>query len=280
MKDENIIQISNDVKNLGVFSKNNFLDEDDFGFVSKSLIELVKKQKKIYFPVTFKQFFIKFIKFEFKKSQTSKKLIDISNKLKLKKIASNILGKEAFLETLDCYLSNKSNKQILEWHNDIGFDPNKRSSEDDFLKEAQATIKNKKDRSSRGVKFFVYLTDVKSNNGALGVIPYSHKIVTALTKLIVENKINIKPYWKLKDLREFIFSKNIKESIIQFVNSDEVDRFIDYSKFIDSSEKDTFDFDYEMKKNSVVIFDELCVHRGSAPIENDRLVLRYLYRKK
>ena len=279
MKDENIIQISNDVKNLGVFSKNDFLDEDDFKFVSKSLIELVKKQKKIYFPVSLKQFLIKFIKFEFKKSLTSKKLIDISNKLKLKKIASNILGKEAFLETLDCYLSIKSNKQILEWHNDIGFNPNTRS-ENDFLKEAQATIKNKREGSSRGVKFFVYLTDVKSNNGALGVIPYSHKIVTALTKLIVENKINIKPYWKLKDLREFIFSKNIKESIIEHVKSDELNRFIDYSKFIDNSEKDTFDFDYEMKKNSVVVFDELCVHRGSAPIENDRLVLRYLYRKK
>ena len=279
MKDENIIQISNDVKNLGVFSKNDFLDEDDFKFVSKSLIELVKKQKKIYFPVSLKQFLIKFIKFEFKKSLTSKKLIDISNKLKLKKIASNILGKEAFLETLDCYLSIKSNKQILEWHNDIGFNPNTRS-ENDFLKEAQATIKNKREGSSRGVKFFVYLTDVKSNNGALGVIPYSHKIVTALTKLIVENKINIKPYWKLKDLREFIFSKNIKESIIKLVKSDELNRFIDYSKFIDNSEKDTFDFDYEMRKNSVVVFDELCVHRGSAPIENDRLVLRYLYRKK
>ena len=279
MKDENIIQISNDVKNLGVFSKNDFLDEDDFKFVSKSLIELVKKQKKIYFPVSLKQFLIKFIKFEFKKSLTSKKLIDISNKLKLKKIASNILGKEAFLETLDCYLSIKSNKQILEWHNDIGFNPNTRS-ENDFLKEAQATIKNKREGSSRGVKFFVYLTDVKSNNGALGVIPYSHKIVTALTKLIVENKIDVKPYWKLKDLREFIFSKNIKESIIELVKSDELNRFIDYSKFIDNSEKDTFDFDYEMKKNSVVVFDELCVHRGSAPIENDRLVLRYLYRKK
>mgnify|MGYP001162358697 FL=1 len=279
MKDENIIQISNDVKNLGVFSKDDFLDEDDFKFVSKSLIELVKKQKKIYFPVSLKQFLIKFIKFEFKKSLTSKKLIDISNKLKLKKIASNILGKEAFLETLDCYLSIKSNKQILEWHNDIGFNPNTRS-ENDFLKEAQATIKNKREGSSRGVKFFVYLTDVKSNNGALGVIPYSHKIVTALTKLIVENKINIKPYWKLKDLREFIFSKNIKESIIKLVKSDELNRFIDYSKFIDNSEKDTFDFDYEMRKNSVVVFDELCVHRGSAPIENDRLVLRYLYRKK
>ena len=279
MKDENIIQISNDVKNLGVFSKDDFLDEDDFKFVSKSLIELVKKQKKIYFPVSLKQFLIKFIKFEFKKSLTSKKLIDISNKLKLKKIASNILGKEAFLETLDCYLSIKSNKQILEWHNDIGFNPNTRS-ENDFLKEAQATIKNKREGSSRGVKFFVYLTDVKSNNGALGVIPYSHKIVTALTKLIVENKINIKPYWKLKDLREFIFSKNIKESIIELVKSDELNRFIDYSKFIDNSEKDTFDFDYEMRKNSVVVFDELCVHRGSAPIENDRLVLRYLYRKK
>ena len=50
MKDENIIQISNDVKNLGVFSKNDFLDEDDFKFVSKSLIELVKKQKKNILP--------------------------------------------------------------------------------------------------------------------------------------------------------------------------------------------------------------------------------------
>ena len=29
MNDENIIQISYDVENLGVFSKNNFLDEDE-----------------------------------------------------------------------------------------------------------------------------------------------------------------------------------------------------------------------------------------------------------
>ena len=96
MKDENIIQISNDVKNLGVFSKNDFLDENDFKLVSKSLIELVKKQKKIYFPVSLKQFLIKFIKIEFKKSLTSKKLIDISNKLKLKKLLQIYLEKRHF----------------------------------------------------------------------------------------------------------------------------------------------------------------------------------------
>ena len=60
----------------------------------------------------------------------------------------------------------------------------------------------------------------------------------------------------------------------------ELESFLEYSKFIEGSNKDTHDFDCEMKKNSVVIFDELTVHRGSAPCKNDRLVLRYLYRKK
>jgi len=279
MKDEIINKISNEVKDRGAFSIKNFFDEKQFNSISNSLFDLANKEKKkILFPINLKQFLIKIIKFEFKKFQTSKKLINVSNKLKLKKIASNILGKEAFLETLDCYLSKKSDEQILEWHNDIGYKQDS-GSKKNFFNEALATVKEENKASSRGIKFFVHLTDVRSNNGALGIIPYSHKIVTALTKLIAYNKIDLNPYWKLRDLRNYLENKDIREKIIEFVNKDQLNKFIDYSKFININ-KDTYDFDYQVEKNSAVIFDELCVHRGSAPTKNDRLVLRYLYRRK
>lgn len=278
MNHETINEISNKVKDKGVFLKKNFFDREDLSIIENSLLELVKKEKKIYFPIKFHQFIIKLLKFEYKKFATSKKLIDVSNKLKLKTIASNILGREAYLETLDCYLSKKSNNQILEWHNDIGYNPFTRSKKD-FYDEARATMMENIKGHSRGVKFFVYLTNVKSNNGALGVIPFSHKIVTALTKLVVHDEVDLKPYWKLKDLREFLASKNVRDKITESVNIDQFNKFINFSKFIDL-EKDTHDFDYQAEKNSGIIFNELCVHRGSAPTKNDRLVLRYLYRKK
>ena len=281
MKPDTIYKISSDVKKFGVFSTENFLEREDFNTIEKNLYELLKddKNKKIYFPVTFKQFLIKYLKFDFKKSKNSKNLINIANKLQLKKIASEILGQEAFLETLDCYLSKKSNVQILEWHNDIGYKKDTRS-EEDFFKESKSTIKKEKNGSSRGVKFFIHLTDVKRRNGALGVIPFSHKIVYALTKLIVEKKINLKPYWKLKDLRVLLSNEEVKKNVLSLVSQNDLDSFMNYSRFVDTHTEDTFDFDQEMKKNSVVVFDELCVHRGSAPSESDRMVLRYLYRRK
>ena len=44
------------------------------------------------------------------------------------------------------------------------------------------------------------MSDVKSENGCLGYIPYSQHIVKALANLIKANKIEYKPYWKLEDL--------------------------------------------------------------------------------
>ena len=35
-----------------------------------------------------------------------------------------------------------------------------------------------------------------------------------------------------------------------------------------------------MNKGGAVIFDELAVHRGSAPNKHGRLILRYLYHRK
>ena len=82
--------------------------------------------------------------------------------------------------------------------------------------------------------------------------------------MIVEKKINLKPYWKLKDLRVLLSNEEVKKNVLSLVSQNDLDSFMNYSRFVDTHTEDTFDFDQEMKKNSVVVFDELCVHRGSA----------------
>jgi len=275
-----IEKISDTVKEKGVISIKDFLKKNDFDLINGHLLNLTKKSKKVYFPTTIKQYFIKLLKCDFKKIMTSKILMQTARDLKLKEIANSVFGQEANLDMLDCYLSKRSNNQILRWHNDLGFNPDSNSIKN-YYEEAFATIDQKKNNSSaRGIKFFIYMTDIERNNGALGVIPYSHKIVLALTQLILEKKVKLESYWKLEDLRNFILKKEVKNFLLDIVEERELESFLEYSKFIIGSNKDTFDFDCEMKKNSVVIFDELCVHRGSAPCKNDRLVLRYLYRRK
>ena len=58
-----------------------------------------------------------------------------------------------------------------------------------------------------------------------------------------------------------------------------MDNFLKNSSFAETGNGNSFKYDLEMKKGSTVIFDELCVHRGSAPKLNSRIVLRYFYRK-
>ena len=274
-----IKKISDQISHFGVFSKNDIFKDKEFEFVSNELNNLTKKEKKIYFPTCLRDYLIKLLKVDIKKIFLSKKLIKIANNLDFTKIASNILGREVYLETLDCYLSNKSKNTILEWHNDIGY--NSLTSSEDFIDKAKSTIYSEKtSRSSMGIKFFIYISDVKRNDGALGIIPHSHKIVYALTKLILEKKIELSPYWKLKDLRNLLLNSENKKHILNYINTSDLENFLKKTEFIESPIGETFEHDFEMKKNSVVIFDELAVHRGSAPTYNDRLVLRYLYRAK
>ncbi len=276
-----ITKISKEINQLGVFSQNNIFEKEEFDFISNQLKNLTKKEKKIYFPTNFKDYLIKIFKADLKKILLTKKLIELADKLDFSKIASRSLGDNVYLEVLDCYLSKKSKNTILEWHNDIGYNPNSANAEKDFLEKAKSTIyKHKTQKSSMGIKFFIYITDVKSNDGALGIIPYSHKIVYALTNIILEKKINLKPYWKLKDLRNIILQEDNKKHFLHYIDKNELEKFIEHTKFVDTSTEETLNFDFAMSKNSAVIFDEMAVHRGSAPTQNDRLVLRYLYRRK
>ncbi len=279
MNDVQIRQISKEVKNNGVSSLNNFFGSKHFNLANSILTHTLKKgDKRGSFPVFFKTTLIKLLKLDFNQVRKSLILKKIAQDLNLEKISELIFENKAELHAIDSYYSEKSNEFIVPWHNDIGL---KDDDTENFLNVADSTINQSKSKTSpRGVKFFVHLTDVSSQNGSLAVIPYSHHVVKAVTKLILEKKINLERYWKLEDLRSLVLKDSVKPLIIEKIGEDKLNIFLNNSKFAEEKGNDTLKFDFQMKKGGAVIFDELCVHRGSMPKEQSRLVLRYIYRRK
>ena len=81
-------------------------------------------------------------------------------------------------------------------------------------------------------------------------------------------------------MRNIILQDENKKHFLDYIDKSELERFIEKTQFVETSAEETLEFDFALNKNSAVIFDEMAVHRGSAPTYNDRLVLRYLYRRK
>jgi len=272
MNDLGVNNISKNVKESGIVSINDFLKTSNF-LVAKKVIKYIsdlkiaKADRRGHFPINFQANIIKFIKFDFNKIYKSIILKRIANDLNLKAIAEKIFDQKAELHMIDSYYSEKSEKNIIDWHNDIGFRDLEQNSK-------------KRDLNAMSIKFFFYMTDVESENGSLAYIPYSHHVVKAVTSLIQEKKINVSIYWRLEDLRALVLKDTIKDMVIQKIGKERYDTFLKNSKFIEEQDKDTREFDFQMKKGSVLIFDEIGVHRGSRPSKQGRLVLRYLYRRK
>ena len=274
-----VSHIAEQVKVKGYISISNFLNQEDLSLAEKILSHKQIKGKESSFPIFPNQYLVKLLRMDLSKIKKSLILKKIAQNLQLEAIAENIFEDKAELHMIDSYYSERSEDHIASWHNDLGLrdtDP-----KETFYDVSSATVENKKSKvSSRGIKFFIYMTDVQSDNGALAVIPYSNQIVKAMTQLILEKKIELKPYWSLKDLRDFVAEDKTKKLISKKIGSEIVEKFLMNSNFINEQEKDSKNYDLEMNKGGVVIFDELCVHRGSAPKKNSRIVLRYLYRKR
>lgn len=281
--DLNISEIAKNISRCGYATIQDVFDSESLKRNFSFLKQNFQKGQEGQFPVFTKQIFSKVLKFDFKKIKQSIELKKISNNLKFKNISDEVIKSPSELHMIDSYFSKKSDQDIITWHNDIGISEknfNSQSGRELFYNASKSTILNKKTKvSSRGLKFFIYLTDVQSENGALAIVPFSNQIVRTVTALILEKKIPLTPFWNLSDLRILVENKKNKILIYERLGKESVDTFIKQTEFI-NYKKNIIDFDIEMKKGSMIIFDELCVHRGSAPKKNDRLVLRYLFRKK
>jgi len=294
MNEVQIQEISKKIRESGVTLINDFLNTEQFELANSALEYIVKHGIKKddmqgVFPVFLKSSIIKLLKFEFGKLKKSFLLKKIAKDLQFKQIAEKIFDHEAELHTLDSYYSKKSNEFVIPWHNDIGYHDSKFHGyfmeKDDFYAAAASTINLKKTKvGGRGIKFFIYMTDVESENGCMSLIPYSHHIVKVITSLMLEKKIKLESYWHLKDLRALVLKDPIKNLVRDKVGNEKLNIFLNSSEFTkqnaNANANDTCEFDYKMKKGGAVIFDELVVHRGSAPNKHGRLVLRYHYHKK
>ena len=276
----NINNISEEIKEKGVVSINNLLNETELENILHIVKKPIKGSSQSYYPTNFRQYLTKLLKFDFKKVNNSLYLKKIADKLNFKKISEISFGAKAELQMIDCYHNKKSNKQILSWHNDIGiYDNQNPKALKTFYEAADATFIKKKPGNARGIKFFIHLTDVKSDNGSLAVIPYSAKIVKSISKLILSKKINPVSFWSLKNLRDLVAQKSVQSLLNDQIEEEKILKFLQYTKFIENDTPDTSEFDFNLKKGSAVIFDELSVHRGSAPSKTDRIVLRFIYKR-
>lgn len=278
--EQSIEIISKEIKEKGVVSVNNLLEQDDVEHILKIVNEPRKGSSDSYYPTRFSQYLTKLLKLDFKKVNNSFFLKKIAKKLDFKKISETVFGAKAELQMIDCYHNSQSNDQIISWHNDIGItDINNPNALKIFYDAAEATFLTKKKSSARGIKFFINLTDVKSDNGSLAVIPYSDKIVKSVCSLILNKKIRPVSFWSLKNLRYVVNQKFVKDLLSKEIQKEKIENFLENTKFIENETPDTSKFDFNLKRGGAVIFDELSVHRGSAPKKTDRIVLRFIYKR-
>jgi len=264
----NKYKIIQEIQKNGITKCQDFFNKDKFKVVEKILInnKHSKDTKQSFFYRAKGKFLLKkLFNFQLANFLDCLKLINLSKQLKLKELSSEIRGKRTKLFSIDSYFSEVSNNKVLDWHVDQAYSGDLKPTR--FLNPDYS-----------GLKYFIYLTDVSSNNGCLGYIPGSHKILYFLKLGILNNKIKYKPYWKLNDLRNIVQDDYYKNYLKTKVKKELINSFLEQSSFIINSPHDTQKYDFALKKNSAVIFDEAGVHRGAETLKTSRLVLRFTYK--
>lgn len=269
MKEEKINEISQEIKEHGSAMLHSFLDKENFEMANKTLMHVKNapsKKNTVVYETDLRSIIIKLLKFKFKNLKDTLTLANIAKNLELEKIAKKAFNSEVALSRIDSYYVKNSNENIIDWHNDIS-------------NPLEKIVEENKKKFRECIKFFFYLSDINISDGCLAYIPRSHHVVKALACLMIEKKIQYKKFWKLEDLRSLLLQNEIKELITEKIGSKKINDFLDNSKFIDENSRDTTKYDYAVKKGSLLIFNEVGVHRG-APAKSGRLVLRFFYIKK
>ena len=264
----NLEEISKNIKNFGVTKKNDWMSHEDIQKV-QNIIKEINCKKGSYdgiFDFDYKFKAIEFIKLRFKKIAYEKYLVNLSKKLELKKIADEAFSFPSKLYKIDCYVSPVSNEPIIDWHLDNAYSGKLNITK--FVNPEEAVI-----------KFFFYLSDVSTDNGCLSYIPKSHYIAFALRKGIYEKAIKYTPYWKLEQFRKTILIKENLNYIKSTVDSNILEEFLLSSDFSSKTNIDQAKYDHPVKCGGAVIFDEGGVHRGSRILKNSRLALRYFFQR-
>ena len=261
-------ELSQQVKDLGLARKENWLDYEDQEKISRiiSSIKPKKDSNKSWLSVSLRSHLIKLFKLDFKSLSRSFYLLNLAKKYKLQEIADDIFNHRSKLIGIDFYYNVKSTDPVLDWHCDTAYS-------------GQLNVKNFIHPDDYSIKFFFYLTNVSSDNGCLSYIPNSNRITHALKKGIYEKKLEYTPYWSLEDYKKTILIEKNFNYIKDLLGENLLNEFIKKISFILENNKNIRIYDNEIKKGGAVVFDETGIHRGSKTSLNDRMALRFFYKK-
>lgn len=256
------------VQSEGIAVKESWLKPKDLEKINR-LVNNSKPEKgseSSIYVANLKTFIKKLLKLRFGEIFKSIYFHNLSKRLKLNKIANEILKCHTKLLRIDLFWSPKSDNPVIQWHVDNAYSGRK-------------NIKKFNSPDENAIKFIFYLTNVSSNNGCLSYIPFSHKIAYVLKQGIYDGDIEYQTYWTLNDFRQIILKESNFNYIKKSIDEKLIKDFLNTSKNILDGKIDKNLFDYEIKKGGAVIFDEAGVHKGSKTELNDRMVLRFFYRK-
>ena len=168
---------------------------------------------------------------------------------------------------IDSYLSYVSNDDIIKWHCDQSYggatDPGI------YFNGTRENIP-----TSPVNKCFLNLTDVCYDNGALNYLPKSHKIGIAIRSAFNSGVLKYTPFLSLEDAMRII-GENIEIFLRQnLLSKEQIIFFLEKSRLA-LDNKDCFSMNVDA--GSMVIFNDLGYHKGSAPKISQRAVVRYFY---
>ena len=259
-------EIMKQLKQDGIAKIKCFLNENEV-IEAKKILKKYSKPKgdhDTFFSSNLKEQIFKLAKLQFAKFSESRKLLQLSDKKKLKKISDNFFNKKSQLVKIDGYCSPISNKEVLPWHTDQAYGGKNEVFEfynpDNFY-----------------LKFLIYLSEVGPDNGCTSYIPGTHKVTYALRTAIYKKEISYKPYWLLKDLRIQIQNKENKKILEKYVSQSDLEYFLNQTDFI-NNDGDTKEFDFNLNSGDAIIIDEGGVHKGSKILKSERILLRYFYK--
>ena len=255
--------LAKEIKENGIVKIKNFLSPEELIRLSNivNFYKATKASKESIILTNFNILSIKLLKFKFRSLAHTYELAKFKKNKKLDEIARDFFNKQVNSNYIDGYYSKVDNKDILPWHTDQAYSGKKKPdtkfyNPDNFY-----------------LKFFIYLTNVSSNNGCMSYIPKTQKIAYEIRKGIYNKEISYQPYWSLKDFRNIV--KDNQNFLNKKISSEIIENFLKDTEFEDSINT-TNKYDYNATAGTMIIFDEGGIHRGSKPTLNDRMVIRYL----
>jgi hypothetical protein len=183
----------------------------------------------------------------------------------LKKLRKSLDLKKLYL--IDSYLSAVTNNNITKWHCDQAYggatDPGLYFN---GMRELLPT--------SHINRVFVYLTNTEVGNGCFNYLPGSHKVGIAIRNMINMNLIEYRPFYELKDGLDIVSENKKILAENKLLDQDEINYFLNHGELALSGRHD---YCLDSPAGSMIVFNDLGYHQGTAPTKTERLVMRYWF---